>query len=252
MLKIFFLLLLLSLSLQEDPKNGKTLIWSDEFDSTTLDQSKWTFEIGNNYGWGNNELEYYTDRSENCYLTGGFLHIRAKREDYEGFKYTSSRIKTQGKFSFQYGYAEARMSIPLSMGIWPAFWMLGENINEVSWPKCGEIDIMEAVNREAKVYATNHWDENGHAQYGNVSPQFDITQFHVYGMEWTDKVIRVFVDGEKFHEIDIEGSKGGTDEFHKPFFFLLNVAVGGSWPGYDIEENALPQELIVDYVRVYK
>ena len=163
--------------------------WNDEFD--TIDSSKWTFEIGTgSSGWGNNEWEYYTDRSENAYVQDGILHIRANKEDYEGSKYTSARMITKGKFSFTYGTVEARIALPVGKGIWPAFWMLGANIDAVSWPACGEIDIIEAVNDENVVYGTNHWQYNGnHADYGNntrdyygTSKELDITQFHNYKM----------------------------------------------------------------------
>lgn len=133
-------------------------LWHDEFDGETIDTSKWTFEIGTGAGgWGNNEWEYYTSRKENAYIKDGVLHIRAQKEDYEGQKYTSARMITKDKFAFTYGTVEARIALPTGKGIWPAFWMLGQNIDEVSWPACGEIDIIEAVNTENKIYGTNHW-----------------------------------------------------------------------------------------------
>ena len=233
--------------------------WSDEFDA--LDTTKWTFEIGTgSSGWGNNEWEYYTDRSENAYVQDGILHIRANKEDYEGSKYTSARMITKGKFSFTYGTVEARIALPVGKGIWPAFWMLGENIDAVSWPTCGEIDIIEAVNDENIVYGTNHWSNNGeHAQYGKntkdyygTSKELDITQFHTYKLTWDKKLITVYVDDFKYHEISIEDNAGNTGAFHKPFFFLLNVAVGGNWPGFDVDDTQFPNEMLVDYIRVYK
>ena len=236
-------------------------LWNDEFDGTAIDTSKWAFEIGTgSSGWGNNEKEYYTARKENAYVQDGILHIRANKEDYEGSKYTSARMITKGKFTFTYGTVEARIALPVGKGIWPAFWMLGENIDAVSWPACGEIDIIEAVNDEHVVYGTNHWSNNGeHAQYGKntkdyygTSKELDITVFHTYKLTWDKKLITVYVDDFKYHEISIEDNAGNTDAFHKPFFFLLNVAVGGNWPGFEIDDSQFPNEMLVDYIRVYK
>ena len=234
-------------------------LWNDEFD--TIDTTKWTFEIGTGAsGWGNNEKQYYTARSENAYVQDGILHIRAKKEDYEGSGYTSARMITKGKFSFTYGTVEARIALPTGKGIWPAFWMLGENIDAVSWPACGEIDIIESINDESVVYGTNHWQFEGqHASYGNNTSDFhgakkelDITQFHTYKLTWDEKLIAMYVDDFKYHEISIEDNAGGTDAFHKPQFFLLNVAVGGNWPGFDIDDAQFPNEMLVDYIRVTK
>ena len=232
-------------------------LWNDEFD--TIDTTKWTFEIGTGAsGWGNNEWQYYTGRSENAYVQDGILHIRANKEDYEGAKYTSARMITKGKFNFTYGTVEARIALPMGKGIWPAFWMLGENIDAVSWPACGEIDIIEAVNDESIVYGTNHWQSEGNqADYGNNTNDFhgakkelDITQFHNYKMVWNSEVIAMYVDDFKYHEISIKENAGGTDAFHKPQFFLLNVAVAGNWPGFEVDDAQFPNEMLVDYIRV--
>ncbi len=235
-------------------------LWSDEFEGSSINTDKWTFEIGTGAsGWGNNEWEYYTDRSENAYVQDGILHIRANKESYEGASYTSARMITKGKFSFTYGTVEARIALPTGKGIWPAFWMLGENIDQVSWPACGEIDIIEAVNSENVVYGTNHWQyEGSHADYGNNTNDFhgakkelDITQFHTYKFTWDEKLIAMYVDDFKYHEISIEDNAGGTDAFHKPFFLLLNVAVAGNWPGFEVDDAQFPNEMLVDYIRVY-
>ena len=232
-------------------------LWNDEFD--TIDTAKWTFEIGTGAsGWGNNEKQYYTGRSENAYVHDGILHIRANKESYEGSGYTSARMITKGKFTFTYGTVEARIALPVGKGIWPAFWMLGENIDRASWPACGEIDIIEAVNSENIVYGTNHWSYNGdHAQYGNntgdyygTSKKMDITEFHTYKFTWDKELITMYVDDFKYHEISIKDNAGGTDAFHKPFFFILNVAVGGNWPKFDIDDSQFPNEMLVDYIRV--
>ena len=234
-------------------------LWHDEFDGETIDTSKWTFEIGTGAsGWGNNEWEYYTDRKENAYVKDGVLHIRAQKENYEGQKYTSARMLTKDKFAFTYGTVEARIALPTGKGIWPAFWMLGQNIDEVSWPACGEIDIIETINDENIVYGTHHWQYNGnHASYGNntkdyygTSKELDITQFHTFKMVWNEKLIAMYVDEFKYQEIDIESAKDGLEAFHKPQFFILNVAVAGNWPGFEVDDSQFPNEMLVDYIRV--
>ena len=243
--------------------NSSPYLWNDEFDGTAIDASKWTFETGAT-GWGNNEWQYYTARSENAYVQDGILHIRANKERYESSDYTSARMITKGKFSFTYGTVEARIALPMGKGIWPAFWLLGENIDDVSWPNCGEIDIIESVNDESVVYGTNHWSSEGsYAQYGNNTKDYygtslalDISQFHNYKMVWSEKAITMYVDDFKYHEISIEldangKSAGGTDAFHKPFFFILNVAVAGNWPGFEVDDSQFPNEMLVDYIRVY-
>ena len=234
-------------------------LWHDEFDGSSIDTEKWTFEIGTGAsGWGNNEWEYYTDRKENAYVQDGILHIRANKEDFEGSKYTSARMITKGKFSFTYGTVEARIALPVGKGIWPAFWLLGQNIDAVSWPACGEIDIIETVNSENIVYGTNHWANGSeYATYGNNTDNYrnqkfelDVTQFHNYKFTWDEKYIRMFVDDFMYHEILIENNEGDTEEFHKPFFFILNVAVAGNWPGFEVDDTQFPNEMLVDYIRV--
>lgn len=235
------------------------ILWSEEFDGTALNTEIWTYETGAT-GWGNNELQYYTDRTDNAYVEGGYLHIVAKNELFERAPYTSARLITKGKFSFTYGTVEARIALPAGKGIWPAFWMLGENIDEVNWPTCGEIDIIEAVNDEHVVYGTHHWAHEGeHAEYGNstkeyygTSKQLDITEFHNYKMVWDKSAITMYVDDFKYQEIAIEDASGEMGTFHKPFFFILNVAVGGTWPGFEIDDAQFPTEMLVDYIRVHR
>ena len=239
----------------EPAEPAEVYLWHDEFDS--IDTTTWTFETGAS-GWGNNEWQYYTARNENAFVQDGILHIRANKEDYEGAKYTSARMITKGKFSFTYGTVEARIALPVGKGIWPAFWMLGENIDAVSWPACGEIDIIEAVNSENVVYGTNHWQAGGNqADYGNntkdyygTSKELDITQFHNYKMVWNEKLIAMYVDDFKYQEIAIENAKDGLEAFHKPQFFILNVAVAGNWPGFEVDDSQFPNEMLVDYIRV--
>lgn len=235
------------------------ILWSDEFEGTALDLSKWTYETGNT-GWGNNEYQYYTNRKDNTYIQDGVLHIAAKKEDFETAKYTSARIITKSKFEFTYGTVEARIALPMGKGIWPAFWMLGANIDDAIWPLCGEIDIIEAVNDESVVYGTHHWSHEGsHAEYGNNTKDYygtsypmDIREFHNYKMTWDKNAITMYVDDFKYQEIAITDASGDMGTFHKPFFFILNVAVGGKWPGFEIDDAQFPNEMLVDYIRVYK
>ena len=250
-MKSFLFLTLLMLIYTQVP-GGYRLVWSDEFEGSSIDGSKWVYDLGGG-GWGNNELQCYTNRGQNSYVSGGKLHIKAQRESFEGKDYTSARMKTKGKFEFQYGYVEAKIALPRGKGIWPAFWMLGQNIDSANWPACGEIDILEAINTENKVYATCHWFAGGgHADYGTSSGNFDVTQFHTYFLHWDKDAVRIGVDGNKHYEMKIANNVGETGAFHKKFFFLLNIAVGGNWPGFEIDGGALPCELQVDYIRVYQ
>lgn len=225
------------------------LVWSDEFNGSI--GPSWVFETGNGAnGWGNNELEYY--RRENAGIENNALVITARREDFGGYRYTSARMKTQGVRTFKYGKIEARMKLPSFMGAWPAFWMLGANLPQVGWPDSGEIDIMEHVNNEDRTYGTIHWrDHNGnYAQYGG-NTALNVADWHVYAVEWDANAIRWYVDGNKFHEASIQNSVNGTEEFHRDFFLLLNFAIGGNWPGFNVDESKLPAKMHVDYVRVY-
>lgn len=235
------------------PPTGWTLAWADEFNGTSLDTSKWNIEVNGN-GGGNNELQYYTARSENIRVTGGELVIEARREAYLGKQYTSGRITTQNKASWQYGRMEARMKIPTGKGTWPAFWMLGNSISTVGWPASGEIDIMEHVNSEAVTHGTIHWSNqnNAYANYGGPSGSLDFSQYHVYAVEWDASAIRWYVDGNKFHEVNIAGGINGTSEFHAPYFLLFNLAVGGNWPGSPDASTVFPNRMQVDWVRVYR
>ena len=225
------------------------LVWQDEF--TNGIGPDWVFETGNN-GWGNNELQYY--RRENATVENGNLVITAKRESFGGSNYTSARMKTQGKKSWKYGKIEARIAMPSFQGIWPAFWMLGNSISDpnVGWPKCGEIDIMEHVNTGNQTYGTIHWDNNGYVYYGGNTSVNNITAYHTYTVEWDASLIKWFVDGVKFHEVSIANNVNSTNEFHQNFFILLNLAVGGNWPGFNIDNNGFPAKMLVDYVRVYQ
>lgn len=228
------------------------LVWSDEFNGNYLDTNTWNYEIGTgSWGWGNNEQQYYTDR--NIKVSNGTMKITAKREDYGGMKYTSSRITTKNKKNFKYGKIEARIKMPKFKGVWPAFWMLGANQDSVGWPKCGEIDIVEAINDENLVYGTLHWFNdpgNNNADSGSSVAVADRTEYHVYGVEWTADKLRWYMDGKVYRTMDV--SNDSFSEVRKEYFVIFNMAIGGQWPGYDIDETAFPATMEVDWVRVYK
>ena len=229
-------------------KNGITynLLWSDEFDGSTVNLNKWTFDPG---AGQNGEREYY--QSSNAAVTSGNLVISAKKETVSGMPYTSSRLNTSGKFSVAYGRIEARIKIPAGLGLWPAFWMLGQNFPTVGWPQCGEIDIMEHVNADNKFYGTIHWDNNGHAQFGGQTTA-TTADYHVYAVEWDSSSIKWYVDDTLYNTANIKDNINNTGAFQKPFFVILNLAVGGDFPGYTIDETKLPANMYVDYVRVYQ
>lgn len=228
------------------------LVWSDEFNGNYLDTNTWNYEIGTgSWGWGNNEQQYYTDR--NIKVSNGTMKITAKREDYGGMKYTSSRITTKNKKNFKYGKIEARIKMPKFKGVWPAFWMLGANQDSVGWPKCGEIDIVEAINDENLVYGTLHWFHdpgNNNADSGSSVAVANRTEYHVYGVEWTADKLRWYVDGKVYRTMDV--SNDSFSEVRKEYFVIFNMAIGGQWPGYDIDETAFPATMEVDWVRAYK
>ncbi|MDT0552763.1 glycoside hydrolase family 16 protein [Urechidicola vernalis] len=230
---------------------GMSELWSDEFDGENLDEDNWNFQIGDN-GWGNNELQNY--KRENVSLKDGNLIIEAK---VEGQGYTSSRINTTGKFTFKYGRVDVRAALPRGQGIWPAIWMLGENIETVGWPKCGEIDIMEMIGgsgRENTVHGTIHWDNAGsHANYGGntILESGDFSdEFHVFSIVWDSEAITWYLDDKQYHVVDIIPS--GLSEFHEDYHFLINMAVGGNWPGNPDNTTNFPQFFIVDYIRVFQ
>jgi len=246
---------------------GYALVWSDEFNGkngSQPDPSKWTYDIGGS-GWGNHELEYYTNRRENARIENGNLVIAARQEPYKApdgadFDYTSARLKTQGLFSHAYGRFEARIKLPAGQGLWPAFWMLGDNFGSAGWPKCGEIDIMENVGKEPGI---NHGSLHGPSSTNATS---DLTatitlpagqalsnDFHVYAVEWEPDAIRFYLDANLYATFAAaQWPPGGTWIFDHRFFLILNVAVGGDWPGSPDDTTDFPQTMLVDYVRVYK
>ncbi len=246
------------------------IVWSDEFsqpDGSSPDPAKWGFDIGTgSNGWGNNQQEYDTSRTNNARIQSGQLVIEAAQEDYGGKNYTSARMTTKGKGSWTYGHMEARIKIPLGQGIWPAFWMLGTNIDAgVGWPTCGEIDIMENIGKtsdQGTTHGTIHGPQNGGDYNGGAGVGSSYTlpggaklsdDFHIYTMEWTTNQIRWLLDGNQyFATTPASLPNGGIWVFTNSQFFILNVAVGGYWPGYPDGTTVFPQRMLVDYVRVYQ
>lgn len=236
---------------------GYTLVWSDEFNGNALDNTSWNYETGGN-GWGNNELEYYTNNSKNSFITkGGYLVIEARSETIGSNNYTSARITTMGKKEFKYGRVDIRAKLPTGKGIWPALWMLGSNITTTQWPACGEIDMMELLGHEPnKIYGTMHWGNAGGASThigGNYTlPAGDFSQkFHVFSIIWTTDKIEWYIDDQKYF-IGNKTDVTGNYPFDKSFFFIFNVAVGGNWPGNPDGSAIFPQRMIVDYIRVFQ
>jgi beta-glucanase (GH16 family) len=239
---------------------GWTLTWSDEFDgaaNASPDATKWGYDTGGG-GWGNNELENYTNRTTNVATDGqGHLVITLRAESYMGSAYTSARIKTEGKFTQAYGRFEARIKIPGTQGVWPAFWMLGADIGTNPWPACGEIDIMENIGKEP---AVNHGSLHGPGYSGGnpltgtyTLPSGKLSDdFHLYAIEWETNVIRFYVDDNLYEtRTNADVPAGDKWVYDHPFFIILNVAIGGSFPGAPDTTTVLPQTMTVDYVRVY-
>ncbi|GIJ19962.1 glycoside hydrolase family 16 protein [Micromonospora lutea] len=257
----------LLLSVQSTPAAAAIggITWQDEFNlpaGTPVDQSKWRFDIGG-HGWGNNERQYYTNSTSNAVHDGqGNLVITARRENpanyqchYGRCEYTSARLLTAATFSQAYGRFEARIKIPRGQGIWPAFWMLGNDFGNVGWPASGEIDIMENVGREPNtVHGTIHGP--GYSGGGGIGGSRTIGQpladtFHTYRVDWEPNSIRWYLDGSEFFRVDPGRLGGNRWVFDHPFFMILNVAVGGNWPGYPDGSTQFPQQMLVDYVRVH-
>ena len=234
------------------------LILDENFDTDGApNDALWSFDIGNGIdGWGNQELQYYTDRTENVTVQNGVLLITAQQEDFEGSQYTSGRLLTKDKFEEEYGRFEARMRLPYGQGIWPAFWMLGADIDDNPWPGAGEIDIMEYRGQEPTVLIGSvhgpgySGGEAVSKEYTLENDRFD-TGFHVFGIEWGPNYINYYVDDVLYNQITPEDVPGQW-VFNKPFYILENLAVGGTFVGPPNAQTEFPQTLIVDYVRVYK
>jgi beta-glucanase (GH16 family) len=244
-------------------KYGWKLVWNDEFDGTDIDLSKWDYHI-DGHGWGNNEWQYYTNNSNNSFLQDGKLIIKAIKEEYEGSSYTSAKLVTQGLAEWTYGRFEIRAKLPIGQGMWPAFWMMPNDLEKYGdWPACGEIDIMEYLGQEPnKVYGTLHMG-NPHYYIGGDIVLENGTfhdDFHVFAVEWTPTELRWYVDDNMYYSMtDWYTRETSNDEkvpspapFDRPFFMQLNLAVGGNWPGYPDETTVFPQTFEIDYVRVYQ
>jgi beta-glucanase (GH16 family) len=234
------------------------LVMADEFNvDGAPDGSMWTYDIGTgDNGWGNNELQYYTDRPENVKVENGLLHITANRESFMGTPYTSARIITKGLFERRYGRFEARIQLPWGQGLWPAFWLLGASCGEVIWPQCGEIDIMEYRGQQPTVmHGSVHGPGYSAAEaitksYELPNDRFD-TGFHVFGIEWGPGYINFYVDDVLYNQITPDDVPGEW-VYDQPFYIILNVAVGGSFVGPPNSQTVFPQTMLVDYVRIYQ
>jgi beta-glucanase (GH16 family) len=265
MKKVCILLALIPLLLSSSTASAQDgewrLVWGDEFkqpEGSPPDASKWSYDTGGN-GWGNHELEHYTSRTNNVRIENGKLVIEARKENFAKRNYTSGRIQTAGKFSATYGRFEARIKIPRGQGIWPAFWPLGTNIAETGWPACGEIDIMENIGKEPE---TIHGTVHGPGYSGGKGIGGPTTlpggasvadEFHVFAVECEPDRVAWFMDGKQYFEVTPARLPKGTRwAFNGPKFVILNLAVGGDWPGNPDSTSTYPQRMVVEYVRVYE
>lgn len=227
------------------------LFWSEEFNTDGApNPAVWGYDLGNNNGWGNNELEYYTDRPQNVVVQGGVLKITATKEDYNGYAYTSARLLSNAKFAFTYGRVEIRAKLPEGAGTWPALWMLGSDVATNPWPACGEMDIMEQRGSElGKIYGTIHYP--GHSGANGVGAQTVVanttTDFHIYTLDWSATTISMYVDNNLYFTFN----NTSAVPFNHDFFFILNVAMGGGFGG-TVDPNFTSSTMEVDYIRVYK
>lgn len=269
LLPIFALSTLAACTSEPDPLTEERweLVWADEFRGEagdSPDSEKWVYDIGTgDNGWGNNELQTYTDRPDNARLNGqGFLVITGKREELDGSPWTSARLKTQGTFAFTYGRVEAKIKLPTGKGLWPAFWMLGNNIEEVSWPTCGEIDIMENFGRsDTRIAGTIHGPgysagnafggEYEFPEAGEDGGGLDITELNVYRVDWDPEHISWYVNDQLYHTAH-PGDVNGPWVMDHPFFLLMNLAIGGNPVEAPDASTPDTNEMIVDYVRVYE
>ena len=237
---------------------GWELVWRDEFDGDVIDDAKWSFEV-NGKGGGNNELQYYTDFPENAFIENGMLVIEAREEKYIGRNYTSARMRTLAKGDWTYARVEVRAKMPEGQGLWPAIWMLPTEWRYGGWPSSGEIDIMELLGHEPDtVHGTLHYGGLGNHQYTGrpfILEEGNFTdEFHTFAIEWEEGEMRWYIDGEHYQTQTSWNTKNKAfpAPFDQPFHLILNVAVGGNWPGAPDETTTFPQQMVVDYVRVYQ
>jgi beta-glucanase (GH16 family) len=257
---------------QDSALAGWTLVWSDEFDGpdgSAVDSTKWTHDVGGT-GWGNQELEYYTDGTQNAVVEGGNLVITATTDGASAYtcsyassgtcQYTSARLKTEGLFSQQYGRFEARIQIPEGQGLWQAFWMLGSDIATNAWPMCGEIDVMENIGSQPSINnGSMHMPAAGSTSDSDLTGTYTLPgganlgdAFHTYAIDRSASAVNFYVDDNLYETQTPSSATNRTWEFDKPFFILLNVAVGGQWPGSPDSTTTFPQTMKVDWVRVYQ
>ena len=251
----------------EEPEEEKSwqLVWEDEFDGDELDMDKWSYQLGDGCdisqdlcGWGNNELQYYTEREENIFLEDGFLTITAHEEDHEGSDYTSARIITKNKGDWRFGRIEVRAKLPQGQGIWPAIWMLPTDETFGGWPQSGEIDIMEMVGHEPEtVHGTVHfgdpWPNNQwEGEPYSLESGIFADNYHIFSIEWEQNKIDFFVDGNLFFTVTPSTVEPKQYPFNYRFHMIMNIAVGGNWPGNPDSTTEFPQNMSVDYVRVYQ
>lgn len=254
----FFLMVSCTSDEKQTVTTMNELVLEDNFDADGApNDAIWSYNIGTgNNGWGNNELQYYTDRPENITVENGMLKITAIKESYMGSGYTSAKILTKGKFEKKHGRFEARIKLPWGKGLWPAFWMLGANSDTVQWPQCGEIDIMEYLgSNPTTVLGTVHGPgyaggESVSKSYTLTNSRFD-TDFHIFGIEWGENYINFYVDNVLYNQITPDDVPGEW-VFNQPFYIILNMAVGGNLPGSPNQDTVFPQEMLIDYVRVYQ
>lgn len=248
---LILLLMLMGLSLYGQKRK---LIWEDNFDGNRLQEENWNIVTGDGCPdlckWGNNERQIYT--TDNHTVADGLLRISARKD---GETYTSTRINTKGKKEFQYGKIEIRAKLPLGKGLWPAFWMLGRNIDSVGWPRAGEIDILEYVGKEPnKIFTSLHTPDS----YGaTINTKKDVIPgieegFHTYAIDWTKDHIRFLVDDQLFYTFSPEIKDEKTWPFDQPFYILVNLAIGGNFGGPEVDDSIFPQEFVVDYIKVYQ
>ncbi|MCH1539671.1 MAG: glycoside hydrolase family 16 protein [Flavobacteriaceae bacterium] len=249
-----FFIGLISCFVLQGQATERKLVWADEFNQPKLNLDSWVFELGdgcpNLCGWGNNERQIYT--KENHRLQDGNLVIQAKLKDGV---YTSTRITTKDKIEYTYGRFEVRAKLPVGQGVWPAFWLLGTNITEVGWPLCGEIDVLEYVGKEPGEIFTSLHTQASHGETINTKKtKIDSIEagFHIYAADWDEDQIEFFVDGESVYTFKPKNKSRAEWPFNQPFYMLLNLAIGGNFGGPEVDDRILPQEFIIDYVRVYQ
>jgi beta-glucanase (GH16 family) len=242
-----------------DNYSGYKLAWSDEFNGSKINTADWGYDTGGS-GWGNNELQYHTSESKNAYLQNGKLVIEAFKEKYQNRDYTSARLITKGKKEFTFGRIDIRAKLPKGKGIWPALWMLGSNISQVSWPACGEIDIMENLGQDPKtVYGTIHWGNQGSTTSKSTQGIYKLNtvktfadEFHVYSLDWEKDKLSILVDDKVYFTTTAAKLGANPYPYNAPFFFIMNIAVGGNWPGNPDATTVFPQRMEVDYIRVFQ